>query len=440
MFLAKVKGYLSRFSTNEKLVRNLLWLVGDKILRYAISLVVVVWTARYLGPENNGVLSYALAFTSFFGALVSFGMSTIGVTDLSKQPEREHSILGTATAIMSAGVVVSIVLQTILISQIRPGDTLMHTLVLIIGISYLVRPLHSAVSIFYQAKPDYKPIVITSNIAFITVSLLKVVALIYSKDLNTLAAITAFEIVLLCILLTVHYQRTTSGVRLWKVERGLFFEYLKQGFPLFLSGLATDLYMRIDLVMVGDLHSNREAGIYAVAVNMVQIWYFLPVIVYNSVFPDIVRLYGQDIAQFRKKMQKWYNSMALLTYALCLPVTFFAPYIITLLFGEDYRESGYILSMLIWGAAFVNLGVPRNAYIYSYGYYRLQFEINMTSCVLNILLNFLLIPSYGAFGATAATLISYSYASFFSNFVYRRIRENGWMMLKAIYNPLGATR
>lgn len=435
MFLAKVKGYLSRFSTNEKLVRNLLWLVGDKILRYAISLVVVVWTARYLGPENNGVLSYALAFTSFFGALVSFGMSTIGVTDLSKQPEREHSILGTATAIMSAGVVVSIVLQTILISQIRPGDTLMHTLVLIIGISYLVRPLHSAVSIFYQAKPDYKPIVITSNIAFITVSLLKVVALIYSKDLNTLAAITAFEIVLLCILLTAHYQRSTPGIRLWKVDRSLFFEYLKQGFPLFLSGLATDLYMRIDLVMVGDLHSNREAGIYAVAVNMVQIWYFLPVIVYNATFPGLVRLAGQDSTRFAQKMQKFYNYMALLTYIVCIPVTFFAAFIVKILFGEEYQDAGHVLGLLIWSTAFVNLGTPRNTWMYSHGLYRLQFEITVTSCVINILLNFLLIPPYGAVGATVATLISYSYAAFFSNFIYSKLRENGRMMMRAMISP-----
>ncbi|MCB0530488.1 MAG: oligosaccharide flippase family protein, partial [Saprospiraceae bacterium] len=77
MFLAKVKGLVGRITTNKQLIRNVSWLLGDKILRYSISLVVVVWTARYLGPSNNGVLAYAISFTSLFGALVSFGMGTI---------------------------------------------------------------------------------------------------------------------------------------------------------------------------------------------------------------------------------------------------------------------------------------------------------------------------------------------------------------------------
>lgn len=433
--LAKVKFYLSKITTNENIVKNLIWQLGDKILRYSVSLVVMVWLARYLGPANNGILSYALSFTSLFGALVGFGMSTIAVTEISRQPERERSILGTAAAIMFAGTVISLLLQSILITQIRPGDTLMLALILIIGVSYLVRPLQAAVSFSYEAKPNYKPIVIASNIAFILSSLLKIAVIVNGGDLWAFATVTALEAVTLCALLLWHYQRTTPGVGSWRFEQSLFSRYLRQGFPLFLSGLATDLYMRIDMVMVGDLHSNHQAGIYSVAVTLVQIWYFLPVIAYNALFPNLVKLADTNPALFRQKMQKFYNYMALLTYTVCVPVTFFAGFIVKTLFGEAYQDSGTVLALLIWGTAFVNLGLPRNAWIYSHGHYRLQFEITVTSCVLNILLNLILIPPYGAVGATVATLVSYSYAAFFSNFVYKKIRENGWMMIRAIFKP-----
>lgn len=434
LLIKKFREVLRRFTTNEKLIRNLLWLTGDKILRYLISLVVVVWTARYLGPANNGILSYALTYTSLFGALASFGMGTIALTDLSKQPERVNSILGTAASIMIAGALISLLAQTIVISQIRPGDTLMHTLVLIIGLSYIIRPLHSAVSIYYQAKPDYKPIVITANIAFIAVSLLKVVALSFSCGLNVLAAITSLEIGLLGVILTYYYQKTTSGIGCWQFDKSLFLRYLKHGFPLFMAGIFTDINNRFDIIMIADMHSNQEAGIYSVAVILVQIWYFVPVIIYNAIFPNLAKVSNSNHDLFRKKIQTLYNYMAVLSYAICIPITLFSSVIVNILYGEAYQKSGMVLCMLIWSAAFVNMGIPRNAYIFSLGYYRLQFKITLTSCVINILFNLILIPTYGAFGAAISTLVSYSYASFFSNFFYSEIRENGWMILKSVTN------
>ncbi|MCB9987704.1 MAG: flippase [Rhodospirillales bacterium] len=435
MFLAKVKGLVGRITTNKQLIRNVSWLLGDKILRYSISLVVVVWTARYLGPSNNGVLAYAISFTSLFGALVSFGMGTIAVTDINKNPEKENAILGTALAVMSAGAIITLALQSIIIFQLRPGDSLMHTLVLVIGISYLFRPLHSAVSIYYQAKPEYKPIVVTSNVAFIVTSLLKVLALANSSSLQVLAAISSFEAILLCLLLTVYYQRTTNGFKQWGIDKNIFSNYLRQGLPLFISTLSSDVYMRIDLVMVGDLHSNYEAGIYSIAVTMVQIWYFLPVVVYNSIFPDLIRLEKSNHELFLQKLQKFYNYMGILSYAICIPVALFSGYIISLLFGAAYKDSGLILSILIWGAALVNFGMPRNAYMFSKGYYTLHLKITITGGIMNILLNLLLIPQMGALGATIATLITYFYTNIVSNFFYKQIKENGHMIFKAMLKP-----
>ena len=127
--------------------------------------------------------------------------------------------------------------------------------------------------------------------------------------------------------------------------------------------------------------------------------------------------------------------MAILTYFICIPISFFATDLIVIMYGDAYKSAGIVLSMLIWGTTFVNLGLPRNAFMYTKGFYRLQSEITITSCIINIILNIFLIPKYGAIGAAVATLISYSYATFFSNFLYAKIRENGWMMLQALYKP-----
>ena len=435
MLLAKFKTFLGRITTNENVVKNIFWLLGDKMLRYSVSLVVTVWLARYLGPDNNGILSYALFFTSLFGSFVGFGMSTIAVTEISRHPERENSVLGTAAFLMLGGAIISFLLQIILIEQIRPGDTVMLGLILIIGFSYLLKPLDISLTISYISRPEYKPVVIAANIGFILSSILKIIAILYKRDIWAFAVITTIESAAGCVLLLWHYQRKSPGIGNWRFEKKLFSQYLKQGFPLLLASLSADINNRIDLVMVADMHSNHEAGIYSVAVTLVQAWYFLPVIVYNVLFPNLVKLAENNSEAFHQKLQKFYNYMAIISYSVCIPVTFFGMDIVKFLYGKDYLESGPVLSLLIWGAAFVNLGVPRNAYIYSFGYYRLQSQIVIISCISNVLLNLLLIPKYGAVGATIATLISYAYASFFSNFFHRKIRKNGWMILRALGNP-----
>ena len=90
----------------RKYFTNISWLLGERVLRMAVSLFVGIYIARYLGPERFGLLSYALSFVWLFSSLASFGLDDILVRELVKQPKQRNDLLGSVFWLKICGTLV----------------------------------------------------------------------------------------------------------------------------------------------------------------------------------------------------------------------------------------------------------------------------------------------------------------------------------------------
>ena len=70
-----------------KIVDNIGWLFIDRLFRLGVGLFIGAWLARYLGPEQFGLLSFAGAFVGLFGTFAVLGLQNIVVRDLVVHPE-----------------------------------------------------------------------------------------------------------------------------------------------------------------------------------------------------------------------------------------------------------------------------------------------------------------------------------------------------------------
>lgn len=77
------------------IIHNTGWLLGDKVLRLGMGLIVGAWVARYLGPSQYGELSYVLAFVAFFQVIAQLGFDGIAIRDMARDRESSPVILGT---------------------------------------------------------------------------------------------------------------------------------------------------------------------------------------------------------------------------------------------------------------------------------------------------------------------------------------------------------
>jgi O-antigen/teichoic acid export membrane protein len=102
-----------------------------------------------------------------------------------------------------------------------------------------------------------------------------------------------------------------------------------------------------------------------------------------------------------------------------------------LLYGSEYKGAGDVLKVLGWTGLFVSLGVASSKWYLMEGMTHLMFFRTFYGAVINVGLNFALIPEYGITGAAIATIISYSFAAFWFDLFSNKTRPNFYMKLNA---------
>ncbi len=120
--------------TFKRYFKNTSWLFAEKILRILISFLVTVLVIRYLGPEQFGLLSYAISFYGLFSAISVLGLENISIRELVKYPEKRDNILGSVFLLRLVGGIATIILIALtLFISCEPTD--ISILILIISTS-----------------------------------------------------------------------------------------------------------------------------------------------------------------------------------------------------------------------------------------------------------------------------------------------------------------
>ena len=181
------------------------------------------------------------------------------------------------------------------------------------------------------------------------------------------------------------------------------------GFYVVLGNSIAFLNTQVDSILIGYYLNPTEVGIYAVAVLLAQTLTLIPGAVQGVTAPATATLYGKgDIEGVRRLYYSTLKKSLLISVGSAVLIAALGPYIIALLFTEEYLVSYVPLLILLLGytvdASFAAVG----ATLSSIGKVHIPFRISTVCGVLNVILNILLIPILGIRGAalaTAATMI-----------------------------------
>jgi PST family polysaccharide transporter len=204
---------------------------------------------------------------------------------------------------------------------------------------------------------------------------------------------------------------------------------------MILSNLAILIYMRIDQIMLGQMINNKEVGIYSAALRFSEIWYFIPMAIVGSVMPLLTQLHSESKDKYFYRLQQLLNYLVRIAYLIAIPMTFCSTLIVTTIYGQQFTGAGFILSIHIWSAVFVFIGVGMSPYIINEGLIKYSLFQTISGAVINIILNLFLIPKFGGAGAAISTLISQFTAAFLINLTLKPLRNLFKMQLKALIKP-----
>jgi len=405
----------------QNVVSNTGWVFADNILRMGVGLFVGVWFARYLGPGQYGLFSYALAFVTLFSAFSSLGLDDIVVRNMVR-------------VLKLGGSVVTLIAATASIMVLRPTDRLSHWLVGVIAAGSLFQSFN-VIEFWFNSRVQAKYTVIARNAAFIICSALKIILIMAKASLIAFALVSSIEIVTVSAGLIIAYRSRGHRIRTWRVSKERARKLFKDCWPLACSTLIIMIYMRIDQVMLGEMIGSEEVGIYSVAVRLAELWTFIPMAIFWSVFPSIVEARAVSDELFYARLQKLYNLMVLVALAIAIPVTLLSSWLVKTLFGVAYSRAGHMLMVLIWANLFMYLEFARSSFLTAMNWTRIYLLTVFMGGILNIILNLFLIPRYGGMGAAVASLIGYWFAAHGSCFLFKPLLRTGIMMTKAIAYP-----
>ena len=428
---ALLRARIERRPELQKALTNTGWLFGDQILRMGLGLLVGVWIARYLGPEQFGLLSYAIAFVSLFGAIASLGLNGIVVRDLVKEPDDANTLLGTAFVLQFIGGFLAFGLAIVIIGFARPDDGLTKLMIAVLGFVMVFKSTE-VVKYWFESQVQSKYTIWIENGAFLLFAIVKVSLILGQASLMAFVWAAFVEGVLVAAGLLGIYAWRGGYLSNWRLHYNRAKTLLKDSWPLILSGMAIMVYMRIDQIMLGQMLGDEAVGIYSAAVRISEVWYFIPTAIVASVFPSIIEAKKQSEALYYQQLQKLYDLMVLLALAVAVPMTFLSDWIIELLFGGAYGQAGNVLAIHIWSGLFVFLSVASGKWFVVENLTMLALKRNLYGAALNVILNLVLIPNWGMQGAAMATLISYSVAAYFSDFLLLRTRVAFFQKTKSI--------
>jgi len=394
--------------TPARYIKGIFWVVLARIMSMVVSLVTVFYIARTLGPQNFGELSYSISvitLLAFFGAIAS---SSVICRDLVKNPADQHKIIGTSWILATLGTLTSLFCVFILVA-ILPHDNLTLQVIAILAVAQLLTPFQVTQNVFF-ATVNTKYISIGQLVIHLCVSGLKVLAVVSGQGVLVLAVILVIEQILAAVInLTLYIRFSKHNPVHWRLDTTYAKQLFSDSIPFVLITMSATVAARIDQVFIKHFIDTAAVGIYSVAVQFTEIWQVLPQTFLAVLLPAIVNAHSTKTFYKRRIFT---IILLIITYSVSISIfiTLFAPYIVPLIYGQAFVASIPLLQIYTWSLLGTVVGFVITNVLVTENQRRIQVAVGVIPMALNVLLNLLLIPTYGTVGAAWATVVSFSCA------------------------------
>lgn len=416
---------------DNKVVKNASWIIGFQIVKVIIGILISMFTARFLGPSNYGLINYAASLVAFVTPIMYLGLNNVLVQEIVSNPEKEGETLGTAICLSVVSGILCICGIVCFTYIVDPTDT--ETMLVCFLYSFLlVFQGIDLVRYWFQAKLMSKYSALVSMIAYLIISFYKFILLITQKNIYWFAISQALDYLIISVALVYIYNKLGNSrfSFSWDAAKRM----LNKSKYYIISNMMIVMFSQIDRIMLKLMISDEMTGYYTAAVTCATMVSFVFTAVIDSMRPVIFKSKEQNTNKYKDSVVTLYNIIIYVSLAYSVFVAIFAPLIINILYGEAYVSSIPILRIIIWYCMFSYIGGARDVWILAENKQKYLISINAVGAITNIVLNYLLIPIYQAEGAAIASLFTQIATNIVFANVYPPLRENGVLLLKAA-NP-----
>ncbi len=289
----KVKELLKSRET-----RNAGWLIGGRIIQMILSLFVGILTARYLGPDNYGLINYGSAYVAFFTALCNLGLNSVIIKDFVDHPNEQGEAIGTSLVMRAISSLLSVILIVSIVSIIDKNEPITIAVVALCSLGTLFH-IFETFNFWFQYQYRSKVTSIATLVAYAVTAGYKIVLLILRKDIRWFAFATSVDYIVIAVILWSAY-RHHNGPKL-SFSAGKAKSLLGTSHHYILSSLMVAIYGQTDKLMLKQMMDVTEVGYYATATAVCGMWTFVLQAIIDSMYPTILRLKEDNQEAYERK-------------------------------------------------------------------------------------------------------------------------------------------
>jgi O-antigen/teichoic acid export membrane protein len=401
---------------------NASYLTLGNILSQIIGLIGFLYIAKVLGSVKYGTYVTVVTFVEIFGLLTFTGLAKVIIREGSKKLQYFHRLLEETIGMRLYAIVFSILICCIS-SAFTTYTNYIKYLIIIFSVQLLVKGLTSFIGTIYQATENMKYMAYFSVLEKIIYVILSMWFLYLGFGVLTIILINlTSQIVTLLINYIVSRKFIKININLTlNIDKKI----IKPAFIYSLIAFVSTLATKIDLLMVSFLSNPHDVGVYAVAFKISRQGSILRNMISVAFFPIVIKYFSNKKLK-GKKLIKYSSIFLLSSLFICIVLAFFVEGLVTLVFGDNYSESGSILKLLLYYLVFSFYTIPFSLALQATGNEKIMLTVQCINMCLNIPLNIILYKIFGLIGIAYSTLIVYSTGSIIlSLLTYKKLKLQG---------------
>lgn len=388
----------------ERLAKNTTYLTVALVLQKVIAFFFFLIIARRLGGVGTGLYVSAFSFSSFFGVLVDFGLSSVLTRELARHPEKTQEYLRASIGlkVILAAIVYAVLLISVYVLDFFGAN---HPPLDVVAIAGLVMVFDSFVltgtSVFrgWQNLWYESVVVVINKFAVFAIGCL-MLWLVPSP--LTVALSILIGGVLSLVLLTHYLGRRQPKPWLPSFDIQVWKELLQLSRPFAIAGFFATAYAQIDSILLTVLKGSEAVGLYSVAAKTMNAFSFIPSAYAAALYPAMSNDADND-SRLAFLLQQSLRYLAIISVPIAVGLFLLAHEFVTRV-GQEYAATADAVRILMPGLVCMFLSFPLGALLNATNRQHWQTGVIAGTTIFNLALDIVLIPRYSFIGASWAWL------------------------------------
>ncbi len=384
--------------------KNFIYRLLYEILLFAIPLVTMPYVSRVLGADGVGTYSYTYSVISYFIVFALLGTSSYGTREIARNRDNRQAVSQLFWQIEGMSILTGMV--SILAWAVLIVFSTEHRIFFLTLTPFLLGSMFDIVW-FYTGLEQIGAMVLSSCLIRIA-GVILVFRLIRSKeDLVLYFLINAFVFLGANMATWIFLPKYLTRVK-WD---GLHLKtHFRQSLIFFIPTIASSIYLVMDKTLIGLITGNSyQNGYYEQASKWIAVAQGCSFLVFNTVSSArFSYLFGEGkTEEIRTGIRKSFDFVFLMSYGCAFGLLGIAHNLVPVFFGEGFAPVETLIYLMLPLIPVIAISNCLGRQYYTPAGKRFQSAMYLVAgAVLNLVLNLLLIPHWGAEGAVAASLLA----------------------------------